>query len=66
MPLCPKCKSHVVITLEHEGVTYLQCRICHYDELEQDLEDQGRVSQREKGQYSPYKQGGKARVRKKK
>lgn len=62
---CPKCKSPVVITLEHEGITYLQCRICHYDELEEDLADQSRSSQREKGKYTPYKKGGKGRVRKK-
>jgi len=64
MAICPKCGSHVVISLEHEGVTYLQCRICHYDELEEDLADQGRSSQREKGKYTPYKIGGKGRVRK--
>lgn len=64
-PLCPKCHSHVVITLEHEGVSYLQCRICHYDELEQDIVPEERTSQKAKKEYSPYKQGGKGRGRRK-
>ena len=62
--LCPKCRSADVKIHEDDGISFITCNSCGYDELEE-YEDLGKkTSQNEKGRYSPYKTGGKGRSRK--
>lgn len=65
--LCPKCKSSNITVHEDDGISFIACKTCGYDELEEFYpEEMGeRTSQKEKGRYSPYKAGGKGRSRKK-
>jgi len=66
-PICPKCKSTNVTLYEDDGISFLACNVCGYDELDElyPAEDVGeKTSQREKGRYTPYKSGGKGRTRK--
>ncbi len=67
MPTCPRCRSENVEVLD-EDLSLIRCRACGYDGLEEgnsgNNSSEGRKSQREKGRYSPYKQGGKGRVQK--
>ncbi|HIG92902.1 TPA: hypothetical protein HA242_03945 [Candidatus Woesearchaeota archaeon] len=61
---CPKCKSPGVNITYHNGIPFLHCRHCGYNELaEEDTFPEDRTSQREKGRYSPYKTGGSGRTR---
>ncbi len=62
-PKCPQCGSSKVI--EHKNyIKFITCNNCGYNELEEDTNLGQRTSQREKGRFSPYKTGGKGRVRK--
>ncbi|MBS3126677.1 hypothetical protein J4228_00770 [Candidatus Woesearchaeota archaeon] len=64
-PTCPECKSTHVTPIEDDGIEYIQCKACGFDELTGDeVFPEQTTSQREKGKYSPYKTGGKERVRK--
>lgn len=64
-PQCPQCGSTNVKDLQDNGIDYIQCLKCGYDELESDDEfPHQRSTQREKGRYSPYKTGGKTRGKK--
>lgn len=65
MPKCLSCGSSNVKQIEENGMEFIQCNDCGYNELEEGVVPEQRTSQREKGKYSPYKQGGKGRVRKK-
>lgn len=60
---CPKCKSTDVTVHEDEGLSFVTCNSCDYDELEEFYPSE-RTSQREKARYSPYKAGRKGRIRK--
>ncbi len=60
---CPKCKSTDITIEDDNGVSFITCNVCDYDELEEFYPDE-RKSQREKGRYSPYKTGGKGRTQK--
>lgn len=63
MKKCPKCGSEKVKTVNYEGVSCIICLECGYDEtMEMDTWPESRSSQKEKGRYSPYKAGGKARA----
>lgn len=63
--ICPKCSSEDVETVKYLNVKCILCHRCGYDERN-DLETtpEQRTSQKEKGRFSPYKTGGKARTRK--
>ncbi|MEK6969743.1 MAG: hypothetical protein AABW48_04920 [Nanoarchaeota archaeon] len=56
---CPKCNSSNVKVIEEEGIFFIVCNSCGYDELEADFFPEDRSSQREKNKFSPYKTGGK-------
>jgi len=60
---CPQCRSEVVDVTRHNGLVFLHCRRCGYDDALHEVVPGQRTSQREKGRYSPYKAGGKGRVR---
>lgn len=60
---CPQCGSSEVIEYE-DDITFLVCKSCGYDELQQGTVAGERTSQREKARFSPYKTGGKGRTRK--
>lgn len=62
---CPKCKSLNIKIIEDNGLSFIQCLQCGYDELEDDdAFPETRTSQKAKGRYSPYKTGGKQRTMK--
>jgi len=64
--LCPKCKSSNITMHEDEGISFITCKTCGYDEMEElyPSGDPGeRTSQKEKARHSPYKTGGKGRSR---
>ncbi|MEK6950705.1 MAG: hypothetical protein AABX13_03195 [Nanoarchaeota archaeon] len=63
LPHCPRCHSRNVKVVDEE-LGLLQCQKCHYNELEEATVPETRKTQREKGKYSPYQQGGKRRVQK--
>lgn len=64
-PICPGCHSKNVKVIKDNSLTFIQCKACGYDELAGDeVFPEQRTSQREKGRFSPYKAGGKGRVRK--
>ena len=64
MTLCPKCKSPKTTTNDDNGIIFITCNVCDYDELEE-FYPQTRKSQREKTKHSPYKIGGSSRSRRK-
>ncbi|MFH1682816.1 MAG: hypothetical protein ABIA37_03385 [Candidatus Woesearchaeota archaeon] len=56
MKKCPKCGSLKLEKVDEE-FGFIKCKVCGYDELEEDLEaGEERKSQREKARYSPYRQ----------
>lgn len=62
---CPKCGSKKTRTVDYMGAKVIVCADCGYDETEElAIVPEKRETQREKRRYSPYKSGGKARVRK--
>ena len=62
---CPKCKLNNIKLIDYLGVKCIICRNCGYDESKQyDVFPENKVSQKEKGRYSPYKTGGFKRNRK--
>lgn len=62
---CPQCKSAKIKMIDDNGVSFIQCLQCGYDELEDDdTFPETRTSQKAKGQYSPYKTGGSKRTQK--
>jgi Zn ribbon nucleic-acid-binding protein len=63
MKKCPKCKSSNIKVEESDGISFVTCNVCDYDELEE-FYPEVRKSQREKAKFSPYKTGGKGRSRK--
>ncbi|MBS3139701.1 hypothetical protein J4479_01720 [Candidatus Woesearchaeota archaeon] len=61
---CPKCGSDN--TELYEDLAFIKCRNCGYDELTTEpFPYDVRKSQREKGRFTPYKQGGSRRIVKK-
>ena len=62
---CPICKSTNTVIEEVEGLDFLKCKDCGFDESEDwDLSDPGeKKSQKAKGRYSVYKRGGGGRSR---
>jgi Zn ribbon nucleic-acid-binding protein len=62
---CPKCKSDNTKLIDYLGTKTLKCGDCGFDESKElDVFPEQRETQREKGRYTPYKSGGKARTRK--
>lgn len=63
---CPQCGSEKIKIFKDEGLEFVECIKCGYDELDEDDSfPETRTNQKEKGSYSPYKTGGKDRSRKK-
>ena len=60
---CVKCGSFDVSVTEEEGLSFIKCNKCGFDELEEGYFSAGKTSQKEKGKFSPYKAGGKQRSR---
>lgn len=61
---CPECYSKNVKIVKYMDVDCIICRDCDYDErLEYDIVPEERTNQKEKGNYTPYKTGGKNRVK---
>jgi Zn ribbon nucleic-acid-binding protein len=64
MKKCPKCRSSNIKTVDYRGVKCTVCNDCGFDErniYEQEVSE--KKSQKAKGQFSPYKTGGKDRTR---
>lgn len=62
---CPQCKSVKIKVITDQGLEFIQCSKCGYDDLEDDETfPETRTSQKAKGNYSPYKTGGKNRTNK--
>lgn len=62
---CPKCESNNIKLIQYLGVNCIMCKNCGYDESKQyEVFPEDKVSQKEKGRYSPYKAGGFKRTRK--
>lgn len=56
---CPKCKSKNTKQVKYQGIDCIVCKDCGYDERDKyEVFDSSRVSQKQKGRYSPYKTGG--------
>jgi len=63
---CPKCKSGDIKLVDYLGIKAVKCNKCGFDETEQlEVYPEQRETQREKTRFTPYKKGGKGRVRKK-
>lgn len=66
MTKCPKCKSSDIEFIDYSGLKFIKCNKCNFDESsEYEMHPGARETQREKTRFSPYKKGGKGRVRKK-
>jgi len=64
MPTCPKCDSQDVVFEEQQGVKFLLCKACGYDEsVMYEVYSSERSTQREKRKHSPYRTGGGQRTR---
>ena len=62
---CPKCDSANIKLVDYLGIKAVKCNDCGFDETEQyEVFPDEKVSQKEKGRYSPYKKGGKGRTKK--
>ena len=62
---CPKCNSEKIKLVEYLGIKSVKCTNCGFDESKQyDVFPEEKISQKEKGRYSPYKAGGFKRTRK--
>jgi Zn ribbon nucleic-acid-binding protein len=62
MKLCPKCKSSKIKLVDYQQIKCIVCDNCGYDEREiYEETPEERTSQKAKGEYTPYKTGGKNR-----
>jgi late competence protein required for DNA uptake (superfamily II DNA/RNA helicase) len=62
--LCPKCKSRNIDLISYIDIKCIVCKNCGFDESKQyDVFPEEKVSQKEKGRYTPYKSGGFKRAR---
>ena len=62
---CPVCKSKNIKLVDYIGVKCILCLDCGFDERKHyEVFPEEKVSQKEKGRYSPYKSGGGSRVSK--
>ena len=63
---CPVCGSSNTVIKEENGLSYLVCKQCHFNEGEDwdEAYPEQRSNQREKGKHTPYKRGGGQRTRK--
>jgi transcription initiation factor TFIIIB Brf1 subunit/transcription initiation factor TFIIB len=65
MKKCPKCGSENIKLVDYAGAKVIVCKKCGYDETEElAITPSQRETQREKRKYSPYRTGGKSRIRK--
>ncbi len=62
---CPKCHSTKIETISDNGIEFIKCNNCHYDESLYEVTPTEKSSQKAKGRYSPYKTGGGRRTQKK-
>jgi len=63
MKRCPKCLSDDIKEIDYMGTKMILCRNCGYDERDMhDVFAEGRVNQKAKKEFSPYKTGGKNRI----
>ncbi|MAG08731.1 hypothetical protein CMO89_04605 [Candidatus Woesearchaeota archaeon] len=62
MKSCPKCKSKKIKLVDYTGIKCVVCEECGYDERDvyEETPDE-RTSQKAKGNYTPYRTGGKYR-----
>jgi len=59
---CPKCKSEDISYEEYMGATCIVCHSCKYREADVlEVFPESKISQKEKGRYTPYKTGGSKR-----
>jgi len=67
MNKCPKCGSVNVTFSDYLGIKTVKCSDCGFDESSAyDVYPEQKTSQKAKGEYSPYKTGGKQRTLKRK
>ena len=63
---CPKCGSFDVKSVKYLGVPVIKCSSCGFDESSvYEVYPEQKTSQKAKGKYNIYKQGGSLRARKK-
>ena len=61
---CPKCKSSNIKLISYRDIKCIVCKDCSFDESkEYEVYPEEKVSQKEKGRYTPYKAGGFKRTR---
>lgn len=61
---CPQCRSADTEIVAHNGLEFIKCNKCGYDESLYEVVPSERPTQREKGRYTPYKTGGGKRTQK--
>ena len=63
---CPVCGSRKIELKEEEGLVFVVCHACHFDEAEgyDEAYPGERSTQKGKTRYTPYKRGGGYRTRK--
>ena len=65
MNRCPRCKSDDVKEVDYMGSIMLVCGNCGYDERQTyDVFPESKTSQKAKKEFSPYKSGGRLRIKK--
>jgi hypothetical protein len=65
MKTCPRCKSDNVKVVDYMDFQCIICSDCGFDERETyEVYPEQKTSQKEKGRYTPYKQGGSFRNKK--
>jgi Zn ribbon nucleic-acid-binding protein len=56
---CPKCHSDKIKLEDYMGVECIICNDCNYNQIDElNIIAEDKVSQKEKGRYTPYKTGG--------
>ena len=66
MNKCPKCGSSDAKLIKYLGVPVIKCNNCGFDESAiYEVYPEQKTSQKAKGKYKVYKQGGSLRARKK-
>ncbi len=66
MNRCPECGSKNIKHYNYLGSKVIKCSNCGFDEATiYEVYPEQKTSQKAKGRYTPYKVGGKQRIRKK-
>jgi hypothetical protein len=62
---CPECGSVKIKFIDYMGLKCIKCSNCGLDEAKKyEVYPEEKKSQKEKGNYSPYKKGGSFRTKK--